>query len=134
MLLSKMSYSNLMSLQALADKENKLIEMRDKVGILLAVGTSIKALNEEKTKEGKFIYRVDSHTSLNYHTLNEIITYDIQLNLYEGKKINSYKNEKTQIFFNKQEEYWYLMFRRWQNNHQNNILLGIDYIINKIKI
>jgi hypothetical protein len=132
LLLSKTTEKELATLQKIADKNNALIEMRDKYGILLAIGTSINALTEIKNKEGKPLYKVESIKKLNYDQVVDQITFDIQLDIYKGKKELKFKNPKTQDFFNKQEVYWDFMVNRW-NNTSSNLLLGSDCIINKIK-
>ena len=129
LLLSKATKESLANLQKIADREDELIEMRDKHGLLLAVSTSIKALTELKNKEGKPLYKVESFKRLNYDHLEEIITYDIQLDIYSGKKkINHRFQEK----FEKQESYWLFMVKKWFNT-PSNVLKGSDVIINKLK-
>jgi len=132
LLLSKTTEKELAALQKIANKNNALIEMRDKYGILIAIGTSIKALTEVKNKEGKPLYKVESIRKLNYDHIIDQITFDIQLDIYKGKKELKFKNPKTQDFFDKQENYWAFMVNRW-NNSSSNLLLGTDCIINKIK-
>ena len=132
LLLSKTTEKELATLQKIADKNNALIEMRDKYGILLAIGTSINALTEIKNKEGKPLYKVESIKRLNYDHKEEFVIYDIQLDIYKGKKDNKFKNPKTQNFFEKQENYWNSIVNKW-NNITSNLLLGTDCIINKIK-
>ena len=132
LLLSKTTEKELATLQKIADKNNALIEMRDKYGILIAIGTSINALTEIKNKEGKPLYKVESIKRLNYDHKEEFVIYDIQLDIYKGKKDNKFKNPKTQNFFEKQENYWNSIVNKW-NNITSNLLLGTDCIINKIK-
>ena len=132
LLLSKTTEKELATLQKIADKNNALIEMRDKYGILIAIGTSIKALTEVKNKEGKPLYKVEYIKKLNYDYIEEFIIYDIQLDIYKGKKELKFKNPKTQNFFEKQENYWNSIVNKW-NNITSNLLLGTDCIINKIK-
>mgnify|MGYP006370564221 FL=1 len=129
LLLSKTNQKDLANLQKIADRDDELIEMRDKHGLLLAVGTSIKALTELKNKEGKPLYKVESIKKLNYDHIEEIITYDIQLSIYQGKKEI---NHKFQDKFDKQESYWLFMAKKWFNT-STNVLKGSDVIINKLK-
>ena len=129
LLLSKTTQRDLANLQKIADRDDELIEMRDKHGLLLAVGTSIKALTELKNKEGKPLYKVESIKKLNYDHVEEIITYDIQLDIYSGKKDI---NHKFQDKFDKQESYWLFMAKKWFNT-PSNVLKGSDVIINKLK-
>jgi hypothetical protein len=129
LLLSKANQRDLANLQKIADREDELIEMRDKHGLLLAVATSIKALTELKNKEGKPLYKVESIKKLNYDHVEEFITYDIQLDIYSGKKEI---NHKFQDKFDKQESYWLFMAKKWFNT-STNVLKGSDVIINKLK-
>jgi len=129
LLLSKATEKDLANLQKIADRDDELIEMRDKHGLLLAVSTSIKALTELKNKDGKPLYKVESIKKLNYDHVEEIITYDIQLDIYSGKKEI---NHKFQDKFDKQESYWLFMAKKWFNT-PTNVLKGSDVIINKLK-
>jgi len=129
LLLSKATEKDLANLQKIADRDDELIEMRDKHGLLLAVATSINALTELKNKEGKPLYKVESIKKLNYDHVEEFITYDIQLDIYSGKKEI---NHKFQDKFDKQESYWLFMAKKWFNT-PTNVLKGSDVIINKLK-
>lgn len=129
LLLSKTNKQDLANLQKIADRDDELIEMRDKHGLLLAVATSINALTELKNKEGKPLYKVESIKKLNYDHVEEFITYDIQLDIYSGKKEI---NHKFQDKFDKQESYWLFMAKKWFNT-STNVLKGSDVIINKLK-
>ena len=129
LLLSKTNQKDLANLQKIADRDDELIEMRDKHGLLLAVATSIKALTELKNKEGKPLYKVESIKKLNYDHVEEIITYDIQLDIYSGKKDINHKFKEK---FDKQESYWLFMAKKWFNT-STNVLKGSDVIINKLK-
>lgn len=129
LLLSKATKESLANLQKIADRDDELIEMRDKHGLLLAVATSIKALTELKSKDGKPLYKVESIKKLNYDHVEEFITYDIQLDIYKGKKEISHRFQEK---FNKQETYWSNIANKWVNT-PTNVLKGSDCIINKLK-
>lgn len=129
LLLSKATQKDLANLQKIADRDGELIEMRDKHGLLLAVATSIKALTELKSKDGKPLYKVESSKKLNYDHVEEFITYDIQLDIYKGKKKI---NHRFQDRFNKQENYWSFVANKWVDT-STNVLKGSDCIINKLK-
>ena len=73
LLLSKTNQKDLANLQKIADRDDELIEMRDKHGLLLAVATSIKALTELKNKEGKPLYKVESIKKLNYDHVENLL-------------------------------------------------------------
>ena len=129
LLLSKTTQRDLANLQKIADRDDELIEMRDKHGLLLAVATSIKALTELKNKEEKPLYKIESIKKLNYDHVEEIITYDIQLDIYNGKKQIDHRFQEK---FDKQESYWLFMAKKWFNT-STNVLKGSDVIINKLK-
>ena len=129
LLLSKTNKQDLANLQKIADRDDELIEMRDKHGLLLAVATSIKALTELKNKEEKPLYKIESIKKLNYDHVEEIITYDIQLDIYNGKKQIDHRFQEK---FDKQESYWLFMAKKWFNT-STNVLKGSDVIINKLK-
>ena len=129
LLLSKATQRDLANLQKIADRDDELIEMRDKQGLLLAVATSIKALTELKNKEEKPLYKIESIKKLNYDHVEEIITYDIQLDIYNGKKQIDHRFQEK---FDKQESYWLFMAKKWFNT-STNVLKGSDVIINKLK-
>lgn len=127
MLLSKATEKDLANLQKIAETKNELIEMRDKNGLLLAIGTSIKALTELKSKEGKPLYKVESFKKLNYDHIEEVITYDINLEIYKGKKYIKYKFQEK---FDKQENYWLNLANKWLNSNQE--IKSKHSIINKL--
>jgi len=129
LLLSRATEKDLANLQKIADRDDELIEMRDKHGLLLAVATSIKALTELKNKEEKPLYKIESIKKLNYDHVEEIITYDIQLDIYNGKKQIDHRFQEK---FDKQESYWLFMAKKWFNT-STNVLKGSDVIINKLK-
>lgn len=128
LLLSKTNERELANLQKIADREDELIEMRDKFGLLIAVGTSIKSLTEIKDAGGKPLYKVESVKHLSYDHVYEHIFYDIQLDIYRGKKIIEHKHQDK---YNKQESYWFFMVKKWFNT-PSNVLKGSDVIVNKL--
>lgn len=130
LLLSKTNQKDLANLQKIANRDDELIEMRDKFGMLLAVGTSIKALTEVKDVNNKPLYRVDCEKILNYDHLYEKINWDIQLGIYRGKRQMIHKFQEK---FDKQESYWFFMVKKWFNT-PSNVLKGADCIINQIKL
>ena len=130
--ISKATKNQLEELHNEAINEKLFIEMRDKNGILLAVSTGLKSLTEEKDKNGKPLYRVETKKVLDYDHVKEVILYDIQLDFYKGKKEIRYSNPRVQQFFDKQESYWLFMAKKWFNT-PSNILKGSDVIVNKLK-
>ena len=131
LLLSKATKESLANLQKIADRDDELIEMRDKQGLLLAVATSIKALTELKSKEGKPLYRVETKKVLDYDHVKEVILYDIQLDFYKGKKEIHYSNPRVQQFFDKQEQFWFERVEKFIKNPW--IFIGSDIIVNRVK-
>jgi hypothetical protein len=131
LLLSKATQKELTDLNDLAKKEGLLIEMRNKQGVLLCIGTGLLSLTEEKDKKGKPLYRVESFKKLNYDVLEEIVTYDVKLAIYEGFTEREV-NPKVQEFYNKQEDYWFRQARKWFSA-KFNLLKDSDVIINRLK-
>ncbi len=101
MLLSKATKSYLDNLV----NKNCLIELRDRSGLLLGVSNNLHTLQKMKTKDKKFIYRVDEKTYLNYDHLKVHISYDIYVQEYVERK-EFFGSEKQILFLTKQENYW----------------------------
>lgn len=129
--ISKATKNQLEQLHNEAINEKLFIEMRDKNGILLAVSTGLKSLTEEKDKNGKPLYRVETKKVLDYAHVKEIILYDIQLDFYKGKKEIRYSNPRVQQFFDKQEQFWFERVEKFIKNPW--IFIGSDIIVNRVK-
>ena len=129
--ISKATKNQLEQLHNEAVNEKLFIEMRDKNGILLAVSTGLKSLTEEKDKNGKPLYRVETKKVLDYDHVKEIILYDIQLDFYKGKKEIRYSNPRVQQFFDKQEQFWLERVEKFIKNPW--IFAGSDIIVNRVK-
>ena len=129
--ISKATKNQLEQLHNEAINEKLFIEMRDKNGILLAVSTGLKSLTEEKDKNGKPLYRVETKKVLDYDHVKEVILYDIQLDFYKGKKEIRYSNPRVQQFFDKQEQFWFERVEKFIKNPW--IFIGNDIIVNRVK-
>ncbi len=129
--ISKATKNQLEQLHNEAINEKLFIEMRDKNGILLAVSTGLKSLTEEKDKNGKPLYRVETKKVLDYDHVKEVILYDIQLDFYKGKKEIRYSNPRVQQFFDKQEQFWFERVEKFIKNPW--IFIGSDIIVNRVK-
>ncbi len=129
--ISKATKNQLEQLHNEAINEKLFIEMRDKNGILLAVSTGLKSLTEEKDKNGKPLYRVETKKVLDYNHVKEVILYDIQLDFYKGKKEIRYSNPRVQQFFDKQEQFWFERVEKFIKNPW--IFIGSDIIVNRVK-
>ena len=129
--ISKATKNQLEQLHNEAVNEKLFIEMRDKNGILLAVSTGLKSLTEEKDKNGKPLYRVETKKILDYDHVKEVILYDIQLDFYKGKKEIRYSNPRVQQFFDKQEQFWFKRVEKFIKNPW--IFIGSDIIVNRVK-
>lgn len=129
--ISKATKNQLEQLHNEAINEKLFIEMRDKNGILLAVSTGLKSLTEEKDKNGKPLYRVETKKVLDYDHVKEIILYNIQLDFYKGKKEIRYSNPRVQQFFDKQEQFWFERVEKFIKNPW--IFIGSDIIVNRVK-
>lgn len=102
-LLSKATQQEINIFVEKVKKENLLIEMRDRYGLLLGVSKNLYDLQNLKNKKGEYLYRVDSNKVLNYDKVYEYLTWDIQLDSYKGKKEILHKYQEK---FEKQENYW----------------------------
>ena len=129
--ISKATKNQLEQLHNETINEKLFIEMRDKNGILLAVSTGLKSLTEEKDKNGKPLYRVETKKILDYDHVKEVILYDIQLDFYKGKKEIRYSNPRVQQFFDKQEQFWFERVEKFIKNPW--IFIGSDIIVNRVK-
>ena len=129
--ISKATKNQLEQLHNEAINEKLFIEMRDKNGILLAVSTGLKSLTEEKDKNGKPLYRVETKKVLDYNHVKEVILYNIQLDFYKGKKEIRYSNPRVQQFFDKQEQFWFERVEKFIKNPW--IFIGSDIIVNRVK-
>ncbi len=129
--ISRATKNQLEQLHNEAVNEKLFIEMRDKNGILLAVSTGLKSLTEEKDKNGKPLYRVETKKVLDYDHVKEVILYDIQLDFYKGKKEIRYSNPRVQQFFDKQEQFWFERVEKFIKNPW--IFIGSDIIVNRVK-
>jgi hypothetical protein len=129
--ISKATKNQLEQLHNEAINEKLFIEMRDKNGILLAVSNGLKSLTEEKDKNGKPLYRVETKKILDYDHVKEVILYDIQLDFYKGKKEIHYSNPRVQQFFDKQEQFWFERVEKFIKNPW--IFIGSDIIVNRVK-
>lgn len=129
--ISKATKNQLEQLHNEAVNEKLFIEMRDKNGILLAVSTGLKSLTEEKDKNGKPLYRVETKKVLDYDHVKEVILYNIQLDFYKGKKEIRYSNPRVQQFFDKQEQFWFERVEKFIKNPW--IFIGSDIIVNRVK-
>lgn len=129
--ISKATKNQLEQLHNETINEKLFIEMRDKNGILLAVSTGLKSLTEEKDKNGKPLYRVETKKVLDYDHVKEVILYDIQLDFYKGKKEIRYSNPRVQQFFDKQEQFWFERVEKFIKNPW--IFIGSDIIVNRVK-
>lgn len=129
--ISKATKNQLEQLHNEAINEKLFIEMRDKNGILLAVSTGLKSLTEEKDKNGKPLYRVETKKVLDYNHVKEVILYNIQLDFYKGKKEIRYSNPRVQQFFDKQEQFWFERVEKFIKNPC--IFEGSDIIVNRVK-
>jgi hypothetical protein len=88
-------------------------------------------LTEEKDKNGKPLYRVETKKVLDYDHVKEVILYDIQLDFYKGKKEIRYSNPRVQQFFDKQEQFWFERVEKFIKNTW--IFIGSDIIVNRVK-
>jgi|SRR6476661_2865835 len=134
LLLSQADEKSLATLEQKAKESNSLLEMRDKNGILLAVGNSLKAFHPLKDRKGRPLYIVLRKPYIDDRTmkLEQKVVYDIKLDIYKGRKNWNFNNPFLQEHFNQKETYWHRTYENW--NKSNSILKECnDVIINKVK-
>lgn len=102
--LSEASYKDIMSLEKLASEGN-LLEMRNKYGVLLSVGKSVKDFHSLKDKRGNMMYSVIKTEVLEYDKIVTKVHHDILLDVYSEKRI-IVSNPKLQKAIENSEEYW----------------------------
>lgn len=123
--------NKIIALENYCKKNDKLLALRDIKNRILAVGLSVNALQNSKTKEGFNHYNViykeipviktlsenaSEKEKINYENLkkNNFIelypTYDVYITVYEG----IIKNEKEDKQNYKREEYWFKCYQYYQ--------------------
>lgn len=85
--------------------KDKILEIRSKFGMLLALGTSVSSFHKLKDRTGKPVYTVEYERVLNYDTLTEYPTRDIIIKPYEKREF-IIANEKVKRTFENAEHYW----------------------------
>jgi len=121
--LSKCKEKGLEALEIYCNKNDKLIEMRNKNNRLIAVGLSIKSFQNLKANNGFNLYNSIKILSPIYNEARseqqrldnyckEIVLYDTILSSYEGKIIH--KNDK----YNETEEYWFKCYINYLKNKE----------------
>ena len=110
--------------------KDKVLEMRSKFGMLLALGTSVKALTEVKDRNGKSLYYAEIKKKLDYDIEHEYVTHDIIIKVYEPKTFNHVLNEKASKGLNNAENYWKKHYENYLKS--NSIYKGFpDMILDK---
>jgi len=87
------------------ETKNTILEMRNKYGMLLGLGTSIKAFQELKTKKGDFVYVAEEKSVVNYDTTTSWIHQDAIIQPYQKKELFNVKEEFIKAFKNS-EDFW----------------------------
>lgn len=130
--LSEATQHKLAQLDAKALHTGQLIEMRNKYGLLLGVGTTISAFQELTDKKGNFLYSFEVkegwNDKLEYF---KYTTSDAVFDIYSKRDIKS-PNPNFQIILKKTEDYWYNRKLDWDKS--DSVLKECPgVIINKIK-
>lgn len=85
--------------------KGKVLEIRSKFGMLLALGTSVSSFHKLKDRTGKFVFTVEYEEVLNYDTLTKYPVRDIIIKPYEKREF-IIANEKVKRTFENAESYW----------------------------
>lgn len=140
-LLSTSTEQQLVAIEKYAQKNNKLLCLRDKNNKILAIGLSLRALQQakaeqrDKSKHPFYYYQVlhkltpiftsnvPKEVINNNYQVNNVI-YDVYIEVYEGKVIQ--KDIKAQ----KAEDYWFNSYQFYLKK-ENIDKFGIFDLINK---
>jgi hypothetical protein len=115
MYLSQATEEQLNALDSKAHTEGKLLEIRNKFGLLLGVGTSLSAFHGMKDKKGNPCFNVIKNKFYDEKgELKEKVIYDVSLDIYEPRTFKSV-NEKIQQSIEFSEKYWASRKEVWDN-------------------
>jgi hypothetical protein len=87
--------------------EGKILEIRNKFGMLMGLGTSIKSFQDLKDKKGNNLYDVQRKRELRYDHINEWVTQDAVIREYQPKEFHYLeKNPKMKQACENSEKFW----------------------------
>lgn len=96
--------------------KGQILEMRNKFGMLISLGTSLKAFQDIKDRNGTKMYSVEHRSKLNYDTLNTWVHQDCIISNYVPKSSFSTSNEKILKVMMNSEEYWKKIYIQYMNS------------------
>lgn len=134
--LSEATKEKIEALERRASNSNQLIEMRNRYGLLLAVGTTVSAFHEMRDKKGDYLYQFQVHegwkeTKDGGYTYFKYTSSDIVLDIYFPKE-NKSPNEAFQAVLDKNEKFWKTKKEKWDKS--TSVLKECPgVLINKIK-
>ena len=114
--LSEATPESLKALDKLALETGKLIEMRNRFGLLLSVGTTISAFQDCRDKKGNYLFSVEK--KFVYPSETEIVektVHDVYLGLYSPRYTKT-DNPTFQKVLNNSEKYWEDLYKRWESS------------------
>ena len=82
-----------------------ILEMRNKFGMLLGIGTSIKAFQDLKSKKGEYLYSTETKSVVKYDQIISWIHQDAIIKPYKPQIFFQVKEEHLKAFQNS-ENFW----------------------------
>jgi hypothetical protein len=82
-----------------------ILEMRNKFGMLLGIGTSIKAFQDLKSKKGEYLYSTETKSVVKYDQIVSWIHQDAIIKPYKPQIFFQVKEEHLKAFQNS-ENFW----------------------------
>lgn len=82
-----------------------ILEMRNKFGMLLGIGTSIKAFQDLKSKKGEYLYSTETKSVVKYDQIVSWIHQDAIIKPYKPQTFFQVKEEHLKAFQNS-ENFW----------------------------
>lgn len=113
--------------------KGEILELRNKFGMLIALGTSLKAFQDLKDRNGTRMYNVEMRSKLNYDTLNEWVHQDCVISTYKPRTNFGTSNEKVLKVMENSETYWNRIYNEYLNSsspkkdYPNLILNRVDW-------
>lgn len=111
--------------------KGEVLELRNKFGMLIALGTSIKAFQDLKDRNGTRMYNVEKKQRLDYDTMNEWVHQDCIISTYQPKTSFSTTNEKVLKVMRNSEDYWANIYKNFSQSNSSKKDYP-DLILNKI--
>ena len=113
--------------------KGQVLELRNKFGMLIALGTSLTAFHDIKDRNGTKMYNVEYKQKLNYDTMNTWVHQDCVISTYKPRTSFSTTNEKVLKVMQNSETYWARIYQDYLNSsspkkdYPNLILNRVDW-------